>query len=106
MVDSDGMVLNKYERLKILGRGSYGKATLVKHAQSGGMFVLKEIDVSQMSEKEKQLNNNEATVLAMLSHENIVQVRAVNPVAHAVAVLARTCVRACSCACHVSRTKT
>ena len=66
-------MLSKYERLKILGRGSYGKATLVKHVQSGGLFVLKEIDVSQMSEKEKQLNNNEATVLAMLCHENIVQ---------------------------------
>ncbi|XP_039548899.1 serine/threonine-protein kinase Nek1 isoform X2 [Pimephales promelas] len=65
--------MDKYERLKKIGEGSFGKAILVKSKTDGRQYVIKEIGISRMSNKERQESRKEVEVLANMSHPNIVQ---------------------------------
>ncbi|XP_056337320.1 serine/threonine-protein kinase Nek1 isoform X4 [Danio aesculapii] len=65
--------MDKYERLKKIGEGSFGKAILVKSRTDGRQYVIKEIGISRMSNKERQESRKEVAVLANMSHPNIVQ---------------------------------
>ncbi|XP_072246110.1 serine/threonine-protein kinase Nek1 isoform X2 [Leuresthes tenuis] len=65
--------MDKYEKVKKIGEGSFGKAILVKSKQDGRQYVIKEIGISGMSSKERQESRREVAVLANMSHPNIVQ---------------------------------
>ncbi|XP_062419476.1 LOW QUALITY PROTEIN: serine/threonine-protein kinase Nek1 [Pungitius pungitius] len=65
--------MDKYEKVKKIGEGSFGKAILVKSKQDGHQYVIKEIGISAMSSKERQESRKEVAVLANMSHPNIVQ---------------------------------
>ncbi|XP_019133844.2 serine/threonine-protein kinase Nek1 isoform X2 [Larimichthys crocea] len=65
--------MDKYEKVKKIGEGSFGKAVLVKSKQDGHQYVIKEIGISGMSSKERQESRKEVAVLANMSHPNIVQ---------------------------------
>ncbi|XP_073672798.1 serine/threonine-protein kinase Nek1 [Garra rufa] len=65
--------MDKYERLKKIGEGSFGKAILVKSRTDDRQYVIKEIGISRMSNKERQESRKEVAVLANMSHPNIVQ---------------------------------
>uniref|UniRef100_A0A8C2XU06 non-specific serine/threonine protein kinase n=1 Tax=Cyclopterus lumpus TaxID=8103 RepID=A0A8C2XU06_CYCLU len=65
--------MDKYEKVKKIGEGSFGKAILVKSKQDGHQYVIKEIGISAMSSKERQESRKEVAVLATMSHPNIVQ---------------------------------
>ncbi|KAM9763183.1 serine/threonine-protein kinase Nek1 isoform 2-T2 [Menidia menidia] len=65
--------MDKYEKVKKIGEGSFGKAILVKAKQDGRQYVIKEIGISGMSSKERQESRREVAVLANMSHPNIVQ---------------------------------
>ncbi|XP_077964889.1 serine/threonine-protein kinase Nek1 isoform X1 [Gasterosteus aculeatus] len=65
--------MDKYEKVKKIGEGSFGKAILVKSKQDGRQYVIKEIGISAMSSKERQESRKEVAVLANMSHPNIVQ---------------------------------
>uniref|UniRef100_A0A8C1GU59 non-specific serine/threonine protein kinase n=1 Tax=Cyprinus carpio TaxID=7962 RepID=A0A8C1GU59_CYPCA len=65
--------MDKYERLKKIGEGSFGKAILVKSRTDSRQYVIKEIGISRMSNKERQESRKEVAVLANMSHPNIVQ---------------------------------
>ncbi|KAK2953519.1 putative G2-specific protein kinase nimA [Blattamonas nauphoetae] len=67
--------MNKYQKVKTVGRGSFGAAILVKHKENGRQYILKEINISQLSKKEKQESINEIKVLSKLRHPNIVSYR-------------------------------
>jgi NIMA (never in mitosis gene a)-related kinase len=43
-----------YDKVKLLGRGSFGKAFLVTRKIDGVMFVMKKIDIEDMKEEEKE----------------------------------------------------
>lgn len=43
-----------YQKVKLLGEGSFGKAFLVKRQSDGFMCVMKMIDIHRMSEAEKR----------------------------------------------------
>jgi serine/threonine protein kinase len=64
----------EYERLRVLGSGSYGSAVLVQRVESGQarQFVIKEVDASRMSAEELRKAAQEADVLRKLSHPNII----------------------------------
>eukprot|EP00929_Paragymnodinium_shiwhaense_P099627 TRINITY_DN6137_c0_g2_i2.p1 TRINITY_DN6137_c0_g2~~TRINITY_DN6137_c0_g2_i2.p1 ORF type:complete len:593 (-),score=112.05 TRINITY_DN6137_c0_g2_i2:173-1951(-) len=67
-----------YERLRILGRGAYGLVHLVRPRRRDGsdqrsQRVLKEIDLSQLTEVSRREAHKEAEVLRSLSHVNIVR---------------------------------
>ncbi|XP_029282121.1 LOW QUALITY PROTEIN: serine/threonine-protein kinase Nek1 [Cottoperca gobio] len=65
--------MEKYEKVKKIGEGSFGKAILVKSKEDGHQYVIKEIGISAMSSKETQESRKEVAVLANMSHPNIVQ---------------------------------
>ncbi|XP_014863381.1 PREDICTED: serine/threonine-protein kinase Nek1 isoform X6 [Poecilia mexicana] len=65
--------MEKYEKVKQIGEGSFGKAILVKSKDDGRQYVIKEIGISGMSRKERQESRREVAVLANMSHPNIVQ---------------------------------
>ncbi|KAM9358014.1 serine/threonine-protein kinase Nek1 [Symphorus nematophorus] len=65
--------MDKYEKVKKIGEGSFGKAVLVKSKEDGRQYVIKEIGISGMSSKERQESRKEVAVLANMSHPNIVQ---------------------------------
>lgn len=65
--------MDRYEKVKKIGEGSFGKAILVKSKDDGHQYVIKEIGISGMSSKERQESRKEVAVLANMSHPNIVQ---------------------------------
>jgi serine/threonine protein kinase len=83
--------LKKYQRIKLLGKGSFGRAILVRDV-AGAMYVMKEITISGMTAAEKNKVSSkhklsgllcsalrllraqaaqEAKVLRLLKHPNI-----------------------------------
>ncbi|XP_037686929.1 serine/threonine-protein kinase Nek1 isoform X13 [Choloepus didactylus] len=67
--------MEKYVRLQKIGEGSFGKAILVKSKEDGRQYVIKEINISRMSSKEREESRREVAVLANMKHPNIVQYR-------------------------------
>uniref|UniRef100_A0A8C5H975 non-specific serine/threonine protein kinase n=1 Tax=Gouania willdenowi TaxID=441366 RepID=A0A8C5H975_GOUWI len=65
--------MDKYDKVKKIGEGSFGKAILVKSKGDGRQYVIKEIGIYRMSHKERQESRKEVAVLANMSHPNIVQ---------------------------------
>ena len=65
--------MEKYSRVKQLGKGSFGAAFLVKRIRDGGLFVVKEVSLAKMTSKEKDEARHEVKVLSQLSHPNITQ---------------------------------
>ncbi|XP_045408481.1 serine/threonine-protein kinase Nek1 isoform X3 [Lemur catta] len=65
--------MEKYVRLQKIGEGSFGKAVLVKSTEDGRQYVIKEINISRMSSKEREESRREVAVLANMKHPNIVQ---------------------------------
>mmetsp|Transcript_21357 Transcript_21357/g.39087 ORF Transcript_21357/g.39087 Transcript_21357/m.39087 type:complete len:853 (-) Transcript_21357:263-2821(-) len=65
------MLHRQYERIKVLGRGSYGQAVLVKdHGRE--LRVIKEIDLSRLPATARDQAKTEAEVLRKLKHPNII----------------------------------
>ncbi|KAJ8397487.1 hypothetical protein AAFF_G00437630 [Aldrovandia affinis] len=67
--------MDKYDKVNKIGEGSFGKAILVKSKEDGKQYVIKEIGISRMSNKEREESRKEVAVLANMSHPNIVQYR-------------------------------
>ncbi|XP_029684564.1 serine/threonine-protein kinase Nek1 isoform X2 [Takifugu rubripes] len=65
--------MEKYEKVKKIGEGSFGKAILVKSKEDESQYVIKEISISRMSSQERQESRKEVAVLANMRHPNIVQ---------------------------------
>ncbi|XP_060739309.1 serine/threonine-protein kinase Nek1-like isoform X2 [Tachysurus vachellii] len=65
--------MDKFEKVKMIREGSFGKAILVTFKEDGHQYVIKEIGISRMSNKERQVSCKEVAVLANMSHPNIVQ---------------------------------
>ena len=40
--------MDKYQRVKMIGEGAYGKALLVKHKTDNTQYVIKEINISKV----------------------------------------------------------
>uniref|UniRef100_A0A8C3WP93 non-specific serine/threonine protein kinase n=1 Tax=Catagonus wagneri TaxID=51154 RepID=A0A8C3WP93_9CETA len=67
--------MEKYVRVQKIGEGSFGKAILVKSTEDDRQYVIKEINISRMSNKEREESRREVAVLANMKHPNIVQYR-------------------------------
>ncbi|XP_072450617.1 serine/threonine-protein kinase Nek1 isoform X7 [Chiloscyllium punctatum] len=65
--------MDKYMKLNKIGEGSFGKAILVNSKEDGRQYVIKEINISRMSNKEREESRREVAVLANMKHPNIVQ---------------------------------
>ncbi|CAK6984434.1 interferon-induced very large GTPase 1-like isoform X1, partial [Scomber scombrus] len=65
--------MDKYEQVKEIGKGGFGRANLVESKEDGQQHVIKEIVISRMSTEERQKAQQEVEVLSNLSHPFIVQ---------------------------------
>eukprot|EP00002_Diphylleia_rotans_P015302 TRINITY_DN2973_c0_g1_i2.p1 TRINITY_DN2973_c0_g1~~TRINITY_DN2973_c0_g1_i2.p1 ORF type:complete len:674 (-),score=153.03 TRINITY_DN2973_c0_g1_i2:1056-3077(-) len=64
--------LLEYEKIKLIGRGSFGSAFLVKVVADGKLRVMKQIPILDMSVQEYEDAINEVKVLSLLHHPNII----------------------------------
>ncbi|XP_071599260.1 serine/threonine-protein kinase Nek1 isoform X12 [Heliangelus exortis] len=69
------ITMDKYIKVRKIGEGSFGKAILVKAKENGQQYVIKEINISKMSNKEREESRREVAVLANMKHPNIVLYR-------------------------------
>lgn len=60
-------------KIKPLGKGSFGSAILIKRRSDNQLLVVKEVNLSKMSAKEREEARNECKVLQQLNHPNIVR---------------------------------
>ncbi|TGZ65784.1 hypothetical protein CRM22_005694 [Opisthorchis felineus] len=62
-----------YERLRNIGEGAFGKAVLVMCKKLRVHRVIKEINISKMSPREREEARIEVSVLSQMNHPNIVR---------------------------------
>lgn len=73
----EGKSYETYKKVSTLGTGTFGTAYLVECQSDKKMAVIKQVDISGMSEEEKKETLFEAKVLEVLNHPNIVHFREV-----------------------------
>ncbi|XP_025423778.1 serine/threonine-protein kinase Nek8 isoform X2 [Sipha flava] len=64
--------LDGYQRIRTVGKGAFGVATLYRNTNKNNLVVIKQINMLDMTAQERQLALNEAKVLSLLSHPNII----------------------------------
>lgn len=62
-----------YNKIKLLGEGSFGKAFLVECQSNKQLAVVKQMEISKMSAKEKEEVYKEAKILEAMKHPNIIK---------------------------------
>ncbi|XP_024211273.2 serine/threonine-protein kinase Nek4 isoform X8 [Pan troglodytes] len=66
------MPLAAYCYLRVVGKGSYGEVTHVKHRRDGKQYVIKKLNLRNASSRERRAAEQEAQLLSQLKHPNIV----------------------------------
>ncbi|RUS91961.1 hypothetical protein EGW08_000174 [Elysia chlorotica] len=66
------MVDTEFERIKVIGKGSYGEVWLAKHRKDKKQYVLKKMNLGKASKRERKSAEQEAKLLSKLKHPNIV----------------------------------
>ncbi|XP_050997033.1 serine/threonine-protein kinase Nek4 [Acomys russatus] len=61
-----------YCYVRVVGRGSYGEVTLVRHRRDGKQYVIKKLNLRNASSRERRAAEQEAQLLSQLKHPNIV----------------------------------
>lgn len=69
------MPLESFTIGKVIGKGSYGEVYLAKHRKDRKQYVMKKVDLSKASERERKAAEQEAKLLSQLRHPNIVSYR-------------------------------
>ncbi|OMJ92710.1 hypothetical protein SteCoe_4454 [Stentor coeruleus] len=67
--------MEKYRKVKVVGKGSFGHAVLVQNISDKKLYIMKIIDVSRMERKQKEEALNEVHVLKAMRHPYIVTYR-------------------------------
>uniref|UniRef100_A0AAY4B4I7 non-specific serine/threonine protein kinase n=1 Tax=Denticeps clupeoides TaxID=299321 RepID=A0AAY4B4I7_9TELE len=65
--------MEKYEKIRVVGRGAFGIVHLCRRRADGALVILKEIPVEQMTRDERLAAQNECQVLKLLNHPNIIE---------------------------------
>uniref|UniRef100_A0A1B0DJM5 non-specific serine/threonine protein kinase n=1 Tax=Phlebotomus papatasi TaxID=29031 RepID=A0A1B0DJM5_PHLPP len=69
---TDEVILPEFERLKVVGRGSFGIAVLYRRRSDKTLVVLKQVKLSELSTEERAMAMNEVEVFSKLHHPNII----------------------------------
>ena len=72
MFIEDDFIQIKYNKIKLLGKGFYGKAILAKDKFDNSTVVIKHVILDNMNEKEKDSIHQEGHLLEKLEHKNII----------------------------------
>lgn len=64
--------MDKYQKVAVIGKGSFGRAVLARSMIDKKYYVIKEISISEMTPKELKEARTEVQVLSSLNHPNIV----------------------------------
>lgn len=64
--------MERYEKIKVIGQGAFGKVFLVRRKMDKFLVVIKQIPLDEMVTEERTAAQNEAEVLKMLYHPNII----------------------------------
>lgn len=67
-----GPELANYEKVRVVGQGSFGIAILYRRKSDGHQIVFKQINLSELSPPGRDLAMNEVDVFSKLHHPNIV----------------------------------
>jgi len=59
--------------------GAFGVATLYRNTNKNNLVVIKQINMLDMTAQERQLALNEAKVLSLLNHPNIIRLNTLIP---------------------------
>uniref|UniRef100_H3CP87 Serine/threonine-protein kinase Nek4 n=1 Tax=Tetraodon nigroviridis TaxID=99883 RepID=H3CP87_TETNG len=68
-------MMNNYVSIRIVGKGSYGEVNLVKHKTDKQQYVIKKLNLTTSSKRERRAAEQEAQLLSQLRHPNIVTYR-------------------------------
>ncbi|NXE55241.1 NEK4 kinase, partial [Casuarius casuarius] len=69
------MPLAAYCFLRAVGKGSYGEVSLVRHRHDSKQYVIKKLNLKNVSSRERKAAEQEAQLLSQLKHPNIVTYR-------------------------------
>ncbi|KAH7680261.1 NEKL-1 protein, partial [Aphelenchoides avenae] len=61
-----------YERIRVVGKGSFGMAILYRRKDDDSLVILKEINMHELTPAERQLSLNEVSLLSRLDHPHII----------------------------------
>uniref|UniRef100_A0A665W9J0 Serine/threonine-protein kinase Nek4 n=1 Tax=Echeneis naucrates TaxID=173247 RepID=A0A665W9J0_ECHNA len=67
--------MNNYIFIRVVGKGSYGEVNLVKHKCDRKQYVIKKLNLTTSSKRERRAAEQEAQLLSQLRHPNIVTYR-------------------------------
>ena len=65
--------MHKYIRVRPIGRGAMGECKLVHSTEDQRLYVVKEVDLENVSEEQYAAAFNEVDVLSTLDHPNIIK---------------------------------
>lgn len=68
-----GTELSNYEKIKVVGQGSFGIAVLYKRKSDNHQVVFKQINLNDLTPSERDLAMNEVEVFSKLHHPNIIR---------------------------------
>lgn len=64
-----------FDKVKFVGKGTYGSVWLVKRKSTGKIYALKEVDMKDKKQVEREESVNEIRILASIHHPNIIRYR-------------------------------
>jgi len=68
--------MDRYKKIRVVGKGAFGAAVLVQcRARPSEQYIIKEVDVSKLGQKERDEAKKEIKLLASFNHPNIVRYR-------------------------------
>ncbi|XP_029287017.1 LOW QUALITY PROTEIN: serine/threonine-protein kinase Nek4 [Cottoperca gobio] len=67
--------MSNYIFIRVVGKGSYGEVNLVKHKTDRKQYVIKKLNLTTSSKRERRAAEQEAQLLSQLRHPNIVTYR-------------------------------
>lgn len=68
-----GTELSNYEKIKVVGQGSFGIAVLYRRKNDNHQVVFKQINLNDLTPSERDLAMNEVEVFSKLHHPNIIR---------------------------------
>ncbi|XP_057700948.1 serine/threonine-protein kinase Nek4 [Corythoichthys intestinalis] len=67
--------MDNYIFIRVVGKGSYGEVNLVRHRADRKQYVIKKLNLTTSSKRERRAAEQEAQLLSQLRHPNIVTYR-------------------------------